>query len=94
VRCAQEIVASVEQIGLSIRAGIHIGECEIIDGKVGGLTVTIGARVAAKAGPSEILITQTIRELVAGSGFAYLDGGEHVLKGVPDSWHLWSVVQQ
>jgi class 3 adenylate cyclase len=92
VRCAQEIGAAVDQIGLSVRAGIHIGECEIIDGKVGGLTVTIGARVAAKAGASQILITQTVRELIAGSGFAYRDDGEHVLKGVPGTWRLSAVL--
>ncbi len=94
VRCAQEIVASVEEIGLSIRAGIHIGECEIIDGKVGGLTVTIGARVAAKAGASQILITQTVKELVAGSGFTYRDAGDEVLKGIPGTWRLWTVLPQ
>jgi pimeloyl-ACP methyl ester carboxylesterase len=70
----------------------YIGECEIIDGKVGGLTVTIGARVAAKAGRSEILITQTVRELIAGSGFGYRDGGEQLLKGVPGAWRLWAVL--
>jgi class 3 adenylate cyclase len=92
IRCAQEIAEAVREIGLTIRAGVHIGECEIIDGRVGGLTVTIGARIAARAGASEVLISQTVKDLVAGSGFAYEDKGEHELKGVPGMWRVWSVV--
>ena len=92
IRCAMEIAETVQGIGLEIRAGVHIGECEIIDGKVGGLSVTIGARVAARAGESQVLISQTVKDLVAGSGFEYADAGEHELKGVPGMWRLWSVL--
>jgi class 3 adenylate cyclase/pimeloyl-ACP methyl ester carboxylesterase len=92
IRCAQEIADAVSEIGLAIRAGVHIGECEIIDGGIGGLTVTIGARIAALAGASQVLISQTVRDLVAGSGFDYEDAGEHELKGVPGTWRLWSVL--
>jgi len=92
IRCALEIVDAVRGIGLAVRAGVHIGESEVIDGGVGGLTVTIGARIAARAGASEVLISQTVKDLVAGSGFAYADAGEHELKGVPGMWRLWSVV--
>jgi class 3 adenylate cyclase len=68
-----------------------MGECEVIGGKVGGLAVTIAARVMAAAGPSQLLISQTVRDLVAGSGFRYEDAGERDLKGVPGTWHLWAV---
>jgi class 3 adenylate cyclase/pimeloyl-ACP methyl ester carboxylesterase len=91
IHCAREIVDEVSALGLDIRIGVHIGECEVINGKPGGLTVTIGARIAAEAEPSEILISQTVRDLVAGSGFRYNDAGERALKGIPGSWHLWSV---
>jgi class 3 adenylate cyclase len=92
IRCAQEIGAKVRGLGMEIRAGVHTGECELIDNKVGGITVTIGARVASKAGASEVLISQTVKDLVAGSGLSFEDAGEHELKGVPDRWHLYRVV--
>jgi class 3 adenylate cyclase len=79
---------------MDIRAGIHTGECELINDKVGGIAVTIGARVAALAGPSEVLVSQTVKDLVAGSGLAFDDAGEHELKGVPDRWRLYRVVDQ
>jgi class 3 adenylate cyclase len=91
VHCARDIVDGVSHLGLDVRAGVHTGECEVINGKLGGLAVSIGARVAAEAGPSEILISQTVHDLVAGSGFRYEDAGERELKGVPGIWHLWSV---
>lgn len=90
VHCARDIVDGVSALGLEIRAGVHIGECEVINGKPGGLTVTIGARIAAETRSSEVLISQTVRDLVAGSGFRYVDAGERELKGVPGTWHLWS----
>ena len=68
IRCALAIVAGIHSIGLEVRAGIHTGECEMIDTKVGGLTVAIGARVASEAGPSEVLVSQTVKDLVAGCG--------------------------
>jgi class 3 adenylate cyclase/pimeloyl-ACP methyl ester carboxylesterase len=93
IRCAQEVTHQVRDLGIQIRAGVHTGECELIDGKVGGLAVTIGARVAATAGPSEVRISQTVKDLVAGSGLSFEDAGQHALKGVPDSWHLYRVLK-
>jgi class 3 adenylate cyclase len=68
---------------------VHIGECEVIDGKPGGLAVTIGARILAAAGPPEVVVSQTVKDLVAGSGFSFTDRGEQQLKGVPDRWRLY-----
>jgi class 3 adenylate cyclase len=92
VRCAQAIAEAVQPLGLEIRAGLHTGEVETIDGKVGGIAVHIGARVGALAGPSEVLVSQTVKDLVAGSGLTFENAGEHELKGVPDRWHLYRVV--
>jgi class 3 adenylate cyclase/pimeloyl-ACP methyl ester carboxylesterase len=92
VRCALEISDAVRDVGLEIRAGVHVGECTLMDGKVGGLPVTIGARIAARASASEVLVSQTVKDLVPGSGLAFEDAGEHELKGVPDRWHLYRVV--
>jgi pimeloyl-ACP methyl ester carboxylesterase/class 3 adenylate cyclase len=91
VRCAQQIVEAVRPLGLEVRAGVHTGEVQTIDGKAGGLGVVIGARVGAKAGPSEVLVSQTVKDLTAGSGLVLEDAGEHELKGVPDRWHLYRV---
>ena len=91
IRCAQEIARDVGSLGLEVRAGVHTGECEVIDGKYGGLAVTIGSRISAQAQASEVLISQTVKDLVAGSGLAFEDAGEHDLKGVPDRWHLYRV---
>jgi class 3 adenylate cyclase len=92
VRCAEDIIRSVENLGLRVRAGVHTGEVEVIDGKVGGIAVHIGARVGALAGPSEVLVSQTVKDLVAGSGLRFEDAGEHYLKGVEGSWRLFRVV--
>jgi len=92
VRCAREIVDAVRPLGIQIRAGLHTGECQLVDGKFGGLAVSIGARVAAKSEQSEILATSTVKDLTAGSGLAFEDAGEHELKGVPDRWRLYRVV--
>jgi class 3 adenylate cyclase len=89
IRCAQEITERVGGLGLEVRAGVHTGECELIDGKQGGIAVSIGARVASEARPSEVLVSQTVKDLVAGSGLAFEDAGEHELKGVPDRWRLY-----
>jgi class 3 adenylate cyclase/pimeloyl-ACP methyl ester carboxylesterase len=94
IRCAQEITVRVGDLGIEIRAGVHTGECELINDKVGGITVSIGARVAALAGPSEVLISQTVKDLVAGSGLRFEDAGEHELKGVPDRWRLYRVASE
>ena len=92
VRCAGSIVDAVAPLGIEVRAGVHTGEVETIDGKVGGMAVVIGARVGASAGPSEVLVSQTVKDLVAGSGLLFEDAGEQELKGVPDRWRLYRVV--
>ena len=89
ISCGHEIAERVGQLGLETRAGVHIGECEVIDGKPGGLAVTIGARLLGTAGPREVVVSQTVKDLVAGSGFSFTDRGEHELKGVPDRWRLY-----
>jgi class 3 adenylate cyclase len=91
IRCALDIVGRVGEIGLEIRAGIHTGECEIVDGKRAGLAVTIGARIAGMAGPRDVLVSRTVKDLTAGSGFPFEDAGEHELKGVPERWQLYRV---
>jgi class 3 adenylate cyclase len=91
VRCAHAIAEAVRPLGLEVRAGLHTGEVESIDGKVGGIAVNIGARVGALAGASEILVSSTVKDLVAGSGLSFEDFGEHDLKGVQDRWHLYRV---
>ena len=85
IRCALEAVERVGDLGLEVRVGLHTGECEMIDGKVGGLAVSIGARVAGKAAPSEVLVSQTVKDLVAGSGLLFEDGGDHELERCPGS---------
>ena len=92
VRCAQAVVEALRPLGIEIRAGVHTGELETIDDKVGGMAVVIGARVGARAGPSEVLVSQTVKDLVAGSGLVFEDRGDHELKGVPDRWRLFRVV--
>jgi class 3 adenylate cyclase/pimeloyl-ACP methyl ester carboxylesterase len=94
IRCAIEIGHRVVDLGIEIRAGVHTGECELMDGKISGITVSIGARVAAKASASEVLVSQTVKDLVAGSGLTFQDAGEHELKGVPDRWRLYSVLRE
>jgi class 3 adenylate cyclase len=91
IRCAQAIVDGVRELGLEVRAGVHTGECELHEGKVAGLAVVIGARVAALARGSEALVSQTVKDLVAGAGVAFEERGEHELKGVPGSWQLYAV---
>ena len=91
IECAREIVAELKPLGIEVRAGVHTGECEIADGKCAGLAVSIGARVMAKAGPSEILVSQTVKDLTAGSDLLLEAAGEHDLKGVPDRWRLYRV---
>lgn len=94
VLCAQEILREVRPLGLEVRIGIHTGECEVIDQKVGGFAAILGARVMAEARPSEILVSQTVKDLVAGSGLTFVDAGEHELKGIPDRWHLYRAIDQ
>ena len=91
IRCAVAIRESVGPLGVSVRAGLHTGECEIVDGKVGGIAVHIGARVAALAGPNEILVSSTVKDLVAGSGLQFASRGATELKGVPGEWQVFEV---
>ena len=93
IRCAQEIVRAVRPLGIEVRAGVHTGECELVEGKCSGLSVSIGARVMGRAGPSEVLVSQTVKDLVAGSGLSFEGAGEHELKGVPDRWRLYRVAR-
>ena len=81
----------VPEIGLTVRVGLHTGECELIDGKVAGIAVHTGARVAANAQPGEVLVSSTVKDLVAGSGLAFDDRGQHQLKGIPGEWRLYAV---
>jgi class 3 adenylate cyclase len=90
VRCAHEIVAAVSQIGLDVRAGVHTGECEHVDGKVAGLAVVIAARVMSKADPGSMLVTRTVKDLIAGAGIDLIDVGTHELKGIPGEWPLFT----
>lgn len=91
VRSAQAIAASARMLGLEVRAGCHTGEIELIGNDIGGLAVHIGARVAALAGGSEVWASSIVRDLTAGSGLDFEDAGEHQLKGVPNTWHLFRV---
>jgi class 3 adenylate cyclase len=88
IRCGQAIVAAMEPLGLRVRIGIHIGECELHEDKVTGMAVLVGARIAAIAGPGEVLVSGTTRDLVAGSGLAFSDRGDHQLKGLPGTWSI------
>jgi pimeloyl-ACP methyl ester carboxylesterase len=91
VRCACAIAAGVRELGLEVRAGLHTGECEVMDAKVGGIAVHIGARVAKEAEPGEVLVSNTVKDLVAGSGIEFRDRGAAELKGVPGELRLFSV---
>jgi class 3 adenylate cyclase len=93
VRCARAISDAVRSLGLQIRAGAHTGEIELTDDDVRGIAVHTAARVAALAAPEEILVSQTVKDLTAGSGLAFEEAGEHVLKGVPDRWLLYRVTE-
>jgi class 3 adenylate cyclase len=91
IRCAEAIVDGAHDLGLEVRAGVHTGECELHEGKVAGLAVVIGARVSALARAGEVLVSQTVKDLVAGAGLELAERGEHELKGVPGSWRLYAV---
>ena len=93
IRCACAIVHGVRDLGLSVRAGLHTGECEVADGKIAGIAVHTGARVAALAATDEVLVSNTVRDLVAGSGIQFSDRGPHALKGIPGEWRLFAVQQ-
>ena len=91
IRAAHAIRSAVGELGLALRLGLHTGECELLGDDIGGLAVHIAARVLAQAGAGEILCSRTVKDLVAGAGFAFSDRGRHRLKGVPDRWQLFAV---
>jgi class 3 adenylate cyclase len=93
VRAASAIRDELQGLDLEIRAGLHTGECEVTDGKIAGIAVSIGARISSLAAPGEVLVSSTVKDLVAGSGIQFEDRGEHQLKGVPDAWHLFAVAR-
>jgi class 3 adenylate cyclase len=92
ISCARAVAECVASIGLTVRAGIHTGECERVGQKLAGLAVNVGARVAGRAAAGEVLVSSTVKDLVAGSGFSFEERGEHELKGIPDRWRLFAVV--
>ena len=91
IRCARLLCQELSSQGVSIRAGVHTGEIELRGEDVGGIAVHIGARVEAAAGPGEVLVSRTVKDLVAGSGIVFADRGSHPLKGVPEEWQLFAV---
>ena len=92
VRCASAITDAVRSLGIEVRAGLHTGECEVIGEKqLGGISVHIGARVAALANPGEVLVSSTVKDLVAGAGLSFQDSGVQPLKGVPGEWRLFAL---
>jgi class 3 adenylate cyclase len=91
VRCAQAVTAKARQLGIEIRAGLHTGECEVRGDDIAGLAVHIAARIGALAGPGEVLVSSTVRDLVMGSGITMQERGHFDLKGVPDAWRLFIV---
>jgi class 3 adenylate cyclase len=94
IRCASAITSGVRELGLDVRAGLHTGECELVDGKVAGIAVHTGARVASHAQPGEVLVSGTVKDLVAGSGIAFEDRGVSELKGIPGEWRLFAVARE
>jgi pimeloyl-ACP methyl ester carboxylesterase len=91
IRCACAVVERVRELGIGVRAGLHTGECEMADGKIAGIAVHTGARVAARADEGEVVVSSTVKDLVAGSGIEFGDRGLHELKGIPGKWRLFSV---
>ena len=91
IRCAMAIRDAVQAFGIEVRAGLHTGECEVRGDDIGGIAVHIGARVSALAGPNDVLVSSTLRDLVIGSGLEFDERGTHELKGVPGEWHLFAV---
>jgi class 3 adenylate cyclase len=90
IRCARAIVDSSREAGLRVRAGVHTGECEVMGDDIGGIAVHIASRVSALAAPDEVLVSRTVKDLVAGSGIDFDDRGTHTLKGIPDTWQLYA----
>jgi class 3 adenylate cyclase len=91
-RCGAALAHGVEALGVRLRVGVHTGECEVLEDKYAGIAVHVGARIAALAQPGEVLVSSTVKDLVAGSGLRFEERGEHVLKGVPGQWRLFAAV--
>jgi len=89
--CASAIIKDIGVLGISIRAGLHTGECEVLEGRGSGIAVHVGARIAAAAGPDELFVSATVKDLVTGSGIEFEERGTHVLRGVPGDWWLFAV---
>jgi pimeloyl-ACP methyl ester carboxylesterase len=94
VRCAMAIMKALGAVGITCRIGLHTGECSVRQGELQGIALHIAARVGALASPGTVLVSQTVKDLVAGSGLGFIDAGSHVLKGLPDEWHLYKVINQ
>jgi class 3 adenylate cyclase len=94
IRCAGAIRDAVRALGIEVRCGVHTGECELAGEKLAGIAVHIGARVAGLAAPGEVLVSQTVRDLVAGSGLMFEERGLHTLKGVPKEWQLFRALPE
>jgi class 3 adenylate cyclase len=94
IRCAMAIRDAVQALGIEVRTGLHTGECEVRGDDIGGIAVHIGARVSALAGPNDVLVSSTLRDLVIGSGLEFEDHGGHALRGVPGEWHLFAVASR
>ena len=94
IRCAMSIRDAVRSLGIQVRAGLHTGECEVRGDDIGGIAVHLGARVSALAGPNDVLVSSTLRDLVIGSGLEFGDRGSYELKGVPGEWRLFAVGSQ
>jgi len=94
IRCADAILTAVRRLGVDVRIGLHTGECEVMGAKVGGIAVHIGARIASLASANEVLVSSTVKDLVAGSGLRFDDRGVHALKGVPGEWRLYAVAHE
>jgi class 3 adenylate cyclase len=91
IRCAVAVAEASASLGTPVRAGVHTGECELVEGRVAGIAVHIGARVAARARAGEVLVSRTVKDLVAGAGIEFAAAGSHELKGVPGTWEIYRV---
>jgi class 3 adenylate cyclase len=94
IRCAHAVASIVAELGIGVRSGVHTGECEIADGKVAGIAVNIAARVTSLADAGDVLVTSTVKDLVAGSGLGFADTGDHQLKGIPSPWRIYRALPE
>jgi len=94
IQCAQAIAIAAQSLGIEVRAGLHTGECELFGQDIGGIAVHVAARVAAKAGPGEVLVSRMVKDLVSGSGIRFKDRGRHVMKGVPGKFALYAALAE